>query len=816
MDSVPRESAQPSFGERRGHRLAPLNTNFTRPSSAHLKAHTSRLQRPRPTDYPSTNGSEGPVPLQSPVTRQHSKSSLRSLFSRDKPTRAATAPDRKLDEIDEAQQTTAQTVTVPNTPLSPGILTPKTTASTPALASPTTPRARLKTARTPPIEPKPPPKEQYGWKPPPLLQAYPQAIKHECLSAPAMSTDSILRLHATMNKSGAEDGRAGKSGHDESGHAMWKKKEQKERRHLRTLSGTINKVEWSKKIYVLATTGYILQYAGEGKNDRLPEKMLQLGPQSVAFASDAIPGKHWVLQVSRDPAADAGPAPPEPPKPKFARFGFHRSPARRLARSFLLVFDNPDSMISWLMAVRAEIEARGGPKFTAEKHSDEGAEPQLRSKTSVRQMVKKDPHRVSSLFLQPQNLGVPNEDDGQSVGGLTSRRSSYVSVSRPSVIESRTGSMTSTVRTEAISTAPSDARVSSFTSANNLPSSPPGATGPFVLDESRSPAADSAHSRSPPSSSHGNFQSPYTSAKPQVISTATRTEPAQANSPSFAADPLIRSASPPAPNFSLPSFSKKFASRTGPLPIPQGSPSRAGVLRREESTTDFSTSNASSPPVSPTYSVASSRFTDSTEPPMLPHDGTGRRTLRAFNSEDALSRMVRSGNPASTTPNPSRFPRGTTHPSEYSETASRPPSMVGRSGLGIQLNHAPGVPIASQAIPSPPFEPGPRSRLSTAQPDSHRPQSMSRRKSMPGLVIGPPTAPPPNCPLPKIPSPIARQAPPPLWSSTPEGNDRSNPSSPAREHVQDSRKSAIGPGMLTQQPSSGGLRSAARQSRIPQ
>lgn len=813
MASLNRDSVQPSFGERRGHRLAPLNTNFSPPSAAQLQAQQSaRLQRPRPSDYPSTNGSEGPVPLQSPVKRQSSKSSLRSLFSRDKSTRAVTAPDNKLAEIEETQQPPAQTATVPSTPGSSGLLSPTTAVSTPTLASPTTPRARatLKTARTPPSDPnrpsKPPSKEQYGWKPPPLFQAYPQSIKHECLLAPAMSADSILRLHATAGKSVTEDGRKGSSGRDETADGARKKKENKERKHLRTLSGTINKVEWSKKIYVLATTGFILQYAGEGKNDRLPEKMLQLGPQSVAFASDAIPGKHWVVQISRDPAADAGPPPPEPPKPKFSRFGFHRSPARRLARSFLLVLDNPDSMISWLMAVRTEIEARGGPKFTTEKHSDEGPEPQLRPKSSARQIVKKDPHRVSSLFLQPQHLGVPTEDDGQSAGGQTlqSRRSSYVSVNRRSIIDSRAGSSTSTGWTETIPTTPSDIRASSFTSAN-LPSSPPTANGGFVSEEPISTGIDSTYTRSPPTSSHDNLQSLYTSPKSHVFPVASLAEPTQPSSPPSGPDPLARSASPPAPNFSVPSFSKKFASRSGAAPISHSQQSVAGASRRDESITDFSIASVSSPPQSPTYGVVSSRFTDSSEPPMVLHDGTGRRTLRAFNSEDALSRMARSGNTSSPAPNFSRVPRASGQHIASSESSSRPLGMAGRAGLGITMDSPQSGQSVPQAIPS----------LPTAQPDNQLPQSVSRRKSLPGLAIGPPAAPPPNCPLPKIPSPIAKQTPPPLWSSSfPEGNDRYYQSPPARQHDQDRRKSGMVSSFQAPPSSGSDSKSAARQSRI--
>lgn len=803
-----------SLGERRGHRLAPLNTNFARPAAAPATRSQSR-SRPRPSEYPSTNGSEGPVPLQSPVRRQSSKSSLRSLFSRDKSSRAAAAPDTKLTEIEESQPPPVKQIQplVPNVPepetlLSPSLTSPGTDPTTPTtLTSPTTPRARttLKTARPRPAESNPPPsREQYGWKPPPLFQAYPQSTKHECLTAPAMSADAILRLHATTGKSVAEDAR------NQMGQEDAKKKEQRERKHLRTLSGTINKVEWTNKIYVLATTGFVLQYAGEGKHDRLPEKMLQLGPKSVAFASDAIPGKHWVVQVSQSSGVDSNPD-AEPSKPKLSsRFGFHRSHARRLARSFLLVFDNPDSMIAWLMAIRAEIESRGGPKFITEKFSDDDADvPQLRSKSSVRQMVKKDPHRISSLFLQPQTLRSPeDEDDGTSVGGLTwqSRRSSYVSVSR-SVVNSRTGSA-STGRTEATGSTNGNGSEgpSAFTTMSppmNPPLSPPIGNGAAVLEELKGPEVDPPHTRSPPTPGQEKRQSLYGSPKAQAIPVPMNQESVQANHiQSNIPEPLVRCASPPAPNFSVPLFSKKFASRPAVASISQvaatSPPSVAGFLRRGENTGDFSISSISSPPQSPTYSVASSRQTDSSEPPFLARDGT-RRTLRASNSEDVLSRVIRQapehGNAFA------RMARQTA-PSDISPPSSRPLSLVGRPGLGIHMVSE------SDVLSIPPVEPIPRNRVSTAQTDH---QNMSRRKSMPGLSLGPPAAPPPNCPLPKIPSSIAAQALP-SWSTSPPVN-RFYQSQQISEPVRDDRKFGI-PNGNTAQPVQGGSRAAARQSRM--
>ena len=770
------EPSAPSFGERRGHRLAPLNTKLNQPIATPTTTKpppNPRIQqtRPRPNDYPSTNGTEGPVPLQSPgpVRRQSSKSSLRSLFSRDKSARvAAVAPDNKLTEIEESQPPTAP-IPVPDMPLSPSITSPITEPTTPTtITSPTTPRARatLKTSRPRPAETNPTPsKEQYGWKPPPLFQAYPQSYKHECLPAPAMSADSILRLHATVGRSATEDSRNGAQ--DQA-----KKREQKERKHLRTLSGTINKVEWTQKIYVLATAGYILQYAGEGKHDRLPESMLQLGPKSVAFASDAIPGKHWVVQVSQNSAVDPTAESAEPSKTKFtSRFGFHRSGPRRLARSFLMVFDNPDSMISWLMAIRSEIESRGGPKFTTEKHSDDDEVPhQLRSKSSVRQMVKKDPHRISSLFLQPQPLQPPDEDeDGHSVGGLTwqSRRSSYVSVSRRSMIDSRAGS-TSTG---------TDGASSSFTS-ENPPAMPPMNNGAAVLEELSKTAVDPAYTRSPPSSSQGKRQSLYGSPHSQAISTSSRPEVPEHHVQTSIPEGLVRCASPPAPNFSVPSFSKKFTPRQGTSISQTTSPPLSGpgpgTLRREESTGNFSISNISSPPQSPTYSIASSRQTDLSET-LGPRDG---RRLRASNSEDALSRTVRSahGTPFA------RVPRPGPGAPETSPPSSRPLSLVGRTGLGITTDLQASHTIAPERIRIPPL-----------QPDGPMNMNMSRRKSMPGISLGPPSAPPPNCPLPKIPSPLTAQPPAPWATSPPAPSDRFYQSQQVREHVKDRRRSGLPP-----------------------
>ena len=80
---------------------------------------------------------------------------------------------------------------------------------------------------------------------------------------------------------------------------------------------------------------YLLQYSGDGSFDRLPEKMMQLGKDSVAFASDVLPGKHWVLQISQ--AMDADGAPTADSRSLFSRLSFRGADYRRTTTSILLV-----------------------------------------------------------------------------------------------------------------------------------------------------------------------------------------------------------------------------------------------------------------------------------------------------------------------------------------------------------------------------------------------------------------------------------------------------------------------------------------------
>ncbi|KAH6631907.1 hypothetical protein F5144DRAFT_235458 [Chaetomium tenue] len=243
-----------------------------------------------------------------------------------------------------------------------------------------------------------------SWDPPRLFQAYPQAIKHAHLPACTVPAEVVLRMHAHKG-SGSLAGLLNPRANDAPEDAIGEKPR---RGHRRNGSGSTSRFEWTTKIYVLATSGYLLQYAGEGVFDRLPERILQLGKDSAAFASDAIPGRHWVIQVSSVAEMDRAPGTPTSLR---ARLPF-RVQERRQSSAFLMVFENVDDMEGWLATLRREIETLGGRKILSEtgkpKTGDDHA--QLRNQSSQRTLVTRDPDRFSRVMTPPDqswNQGLP-------------------------------------------------------------------------------------------------------------------------------------------------------------------------------------------------------------------------------------------------------------------------------------------------------------------------------------------------------------------------------------------------------------------------
>ena len=366
-----------------------------------LRNQSSHLRRARPPDL-SSNGGEKRVPLRADAQKLHRRESrlgLRSLFGRNKSTND---PDGAgLSSRDQPSKIGGLRASIAD--ISGWHYGSQGTRSELSLSLPSANQSlkhkksasAVKSSSVPIAAAKSP---IATWNPPPLFKAYPQAVKHARLPACTLSAETILRLQSrggsismldsltlsALNLDAAEETAAERS-------------EKSKKRHRRNnLSGS--SLEWTTKIYVLATSGYLLQYSGQGSFDRFPEKILHLGKDSAAFATDVIPGRHWVLQVSSATDAD-GALPTSHSTSLLSRLPF-RGPEKRSVPNLLLVFESADDMDSWIATLRREIEALGGKKNLSEtgtpKLDDEAL--QLRSQTSQRTLVVRDPDRFSRVL----------------------------------------------------------------------------------------------------------------------------------------------------------------------------------------------------------------------------------------------------------------------------------------------------------------------------------------------------------------------------------------------------------------------------------
>lgn len=261
-----------------------------------------------------------------------------------------------------------------------------------------------------------------SWDPPELFKAYPQSIKHARLRAPALHAKSILHQYGEKKAGGLEQSKPQNVGQLKRHVGRKKEKEKDFKQKILENNG------WTEKIYVLATSGYLLEYAGAGTFDRFPEKLMSLGSESVAFASDAIPGEHWVLQVSRF-ANDDCLVSNARPKSIFKKL-WRVNDKKRSTSTLLLVFDNPDDMNSWLVVIRKEIEALGGKKYRPDvdvlKTADD-APKELRERPSRQDLVKRDPNRFADETKHPANA------NSNQTGKSTNRDLSNITLKRQSM-----------------------------------------------------------------------------------------------------------------------------------------------------------------------------------------------------------------------------------------------------------------------------------------------------------------------------------------------------------------------------------------------
>lgn len=357
---------------------------------------SSSLRRARPPNIVICDENKIPLrpdPRAEKAAKRESKVGLRSIFGRTKSTKTRNG---QLEDVDEsiAPNDTIKSGATRHWPYSlqasrsdltlgsmPSLFSSKSNGSSLGLhrrAHDGNSSSKLSSGATsPPAD---------GWIPPPLFQVYPQAIMHSTLPACAASVDALAKLNASHNLLTKEEPIPEEGA---------EKREEKPKKLHQRHAGARGALEWTTKTYTLVTSGYLLQYAADGHHDRSPEKILRLSKDSAAFASDLIPGKHWVLQVvaCMDASTDSR---------SFISKLALRGTERKFVSTMLMVFERAEDMDSWLAVLRKEIEELGGKKQLTETGEVKSADvdAQLKTQASQRTLVVRDPSRFSTLGSQ--------------------------------------------------------------------------------------------------------------------------------------------------------------------------------------------------------------------------------------------------------------------------------------------------------------------------------------------------------------------------------------------------------------------------------
>ncbi|KAK3201219.1 hypothetical protein GRF29_185g163083 [Pseudopithomyces chartarum] len=368
--------------------MAPNNT-FSTSRWRRNRSNANLLdQNLEPVPAPAMAKSLRPEPT---LERKSSRMSLFNLFSRPK--------------VEKARGHTEVGVAIPMQPQEPP--RPPSPPKSSLRQNPPPPVQQVHRARSsqflrpnsmrPPSVKRPPGDD---WDPPPLFQAYPQSIKYATVQACVYSPDALLRTQS--QKKQADSLRERMDSHRDLSATLEGAAEPRklEKSHKRLDSILNTTPQLTNKIYILVTSGHVLQYAGDGPFDRLPEKVLRLGKDSAAFASDLIPGKHWVLQILQSANEDGTVS--ETPKHSLLTRLRHGGLARRDAASFLLVMESAEEMESWMTIVRREIDNLGGMKASIDSiressSIDESSERASGERSFQRQPPKRESSRLSML-----------------------------------------------------------------------------------------------------------------------------------------------------------------------------------------------------------------------------------------------------------------------------------------------------------------------------------------------------------------------------------------------------------------------------------
>lgn len=544
------------------------------------------------------------------LKRRSSRFGLSSLFSRSKPIASEGVQD-KLGvqwECDESEGTITSANAAGPRKNDPQSLSPKS-QSLPRVDFPATPlrnrasksalgsRSSFKRETTS--------RSSSVWEPPPLFQAYPQAVRHATLRTPTISAETILRLNVERNSNMNQRG----DSYTPEVNTLKVPKEKKLRRP--SPLGVLSKGDWTDKTFILVTSGYILQYAGQGLFDRLPEKAMPLSKESAAFASDAIPGKPYVLQVSQVSNED-GTLDMEASRSMFKGLGL-RSQMKRPAPNFLLVFESPEELSAWMAAVRKEIEAMGGKAYRPDefrKPAELEPSQELHQRPSQRYLVVRDPNRFAQI-PGPQsdatlgnNSGLPKRST-QAEDPVDPASIKRQSMATQQSIDSRTTSNTvesvNQMNLDRLRESPrqSYASTEGKTTATSRDSSP-GSSPVNIHVDIPQWAPNLNERRQTTSMYHGVARSSVQQLTvPNNVRRESTTSPPAPSSHrvSTYAPQQKRTSSPAAPNFSVPTFSKRYSSvntspasgttstpQTPPLSLVHVSPSPPVIDEEEEGT----------------------------------------------------------------------------------------------------------------------------------------------------------------------------------------------------------------------------------------
>ncbi|KAL8934682.1 MAG: hypothetical protein Q9216_005782 [Gyalolechia sp. 2 TL-2023] len=702
---------------------------------------------------------------ESRIKRQASKGRLLGIFNRTRSTKLPTlAADQALDRSFATDQEQKIFSTTP-----PGTPPPQEIAD----LVPTGPIAATEASKQQPsmakrnksFKKQQSTAKSVPWDPPPLFQAYPQAVKHADVYAPNVSADTILRWNEKKRKQKKKDKLSEPGQMDGVGEEVMPRDEDDE---------GLQNIELARKIYVLVTSGYFLQYAGEGSFDRLPEKIMPIGQESAAFASDAIPGKHWVLQVSH--ASDEN---GEPKLEKWSlakRLGLRGDAKRCSASNYLLILDSPDDLDTWLVTVRREIEAWGGKRYQSDyvvRPSAGEAVRKVRQKPSRQYLVKRDPNQFSN---NAKDTGVASE--GTAWGGTPfAGTRKYSTATQESVHSPSTSNMTTSTDQnllDRLKNSPGVSRVS--TGAKT-----------YSTSQESSPVA------SPTNLAFHleDFTSSHELSK--IADTSAMAPGPSSRSLSATRRPQAPASSSGAPNFSVPNFSIRYSGAYSTPPL---------------STTSSSTSNPSRKPASPLTIKEQHDIPQDSGKTMLDGlrtqasyaDDISRRNLtladryrpvvsesssEALSSDTTVPRRfssleysrgispVKSRSPKTPSPHPPPTSALPALPDSSGKNILAPPRNLRRPS-SMQIHSSP-LPSSSadlhgslSTIPSPPAEsldpqlsppsrdpPPPPVSLSLSIPYQKQhllpPSKVLNRRSMPHLGL--PPSDPPNCPLPTPPVP---------------------------------------------------------------